>query len=126
VPLTSTVTAVPPRSPSSVRDAASSGRETPAVANGHDAHECAVEVSYGGQRLLARWSAMKPSALSIDRRMPSREKRSDAMRVRLHGTLPAAGTKATAVNFGHRVVAHIDADDAFARECGARLFDLAW
>jgi AraC family transcriptional regulator len=124
--LASTVTAVSPRSTSFVRDAARTWRESLAVA-ATDAHECAIEVSCGGQRLLARWSALKSSALSIDRRKRSRSM-SDAgpMRVRLHGTLAATGAKTSAVNFGHHVSARIDPDDAFARECVARLFDPGW
>jgi AraC-like DNA-binding protein len=128
-PLASSVTAVSPRSRSSVRDAARTWRESLAIARSHaaaDAHECVVEVMCGGQRLSARWSAMKPLVLSIDRRTSSLATDSNAMRVRLHGTLMAAGAKASAVSFGHRVIARIEADDLFARECVARLFDPAW
>lgn len=100
------------------------------AASGHaipDAHECAVEVSYRGQRLLARWSATRPSTLSLDRRMPSRSMSDlDTMRVRLHGTLALAGAKTSAVHFGHYVTARIDSADALARECIARLFDPGW
>jgi AraC family transcriptional regulator len=127
--LASTDTAVPPRTRRSVRDAARTWRESPAVANGHaarDAHECAVEVSYGNRRLLARWSAMKPSALSIVHRVPSRMTADPAQTlVRLRGTMAAVGAKG-AVHFGAGVAARIDADDAFARECVERLFDPAW
>ena len=70
---------------------------------------------------------MKPTSLSIDRRMPSRAMSdADAMRVRLHGTLALAGARTSVVHFGARVAARIDADDALSRECIARLFDPAW
>ena len=49
----------------------------------------------------------------------------DAMRVRLHGTLALAGAKTSSVCFGPHLDARIDADDALARECIARLFDPA-
>jgi len=93
--LASTVTAVPPRSRSSVRDAARAWRESLAVATSHaDAHECGVEVSYGNRRLLARWSAMKPSSLSIVHRVPSRSTDDpSAMLVRLRGTMAVPGAK---------------------------------
>jgi AraC-like DNA-binding protein len=127
--LASTVTAVSPRSRSSVRDAARTWCESLAIASSPaaaDAHECAVEVTSGEQRLTARWSSMKASVLSIDRRTRSHASDSGAMRVRLHGTLAAAGAKTSAVSFGQPVSARIDADDRFARECVARLFDPAW
>jgi AraC family transcriptional regulator len=125
--LSSTVTAASARSRVSVRDAARSWRESPVAPSAHaDAHECAVEVTYRGQRLLARWSATKPAALSIDRRLPSRSMSdADAMRVRLHGTLALAGAKTSTAHFGDEVIVRIDADDALARECIARLFDPA-
>jgi AraC family transcriptional regulator len=129
-PLASIDTAVPSRSRVSVRDAARNGRESLPIAAGHattDPHECAVGIFSGGRRLLARWSATKPSTLSIDRRGPSRAASdSDPIRVSLHGTLAATGTKTGAVHFGHHATARIDAGDAFARECVARLFDPAW
>ena len=127
--LASTVTAVSPRNRSLVRDAARTRRELLAIASGHaasDAHECAVEVSYGAQRLLARWSTLKPSSLSIDRRTLQSAAHADAMLVRLHGTLAAAGAKSGAVNFGQHLTARIDRDDALARECIARLFGPVW
>jgi len=58
--LASTVTAVPPRSRSSVRDAARAWRESLAVATSHtDAHECAVEVSCGVKVMVAAWPSKK-------------------------------------------------------------------
>jgi len=92
-----------------------------------DAHECSVEVSCDGQRVLARWSAAKPSApsLSIDCRAPPRSTAgSEEMLVRLHGTMAATGAKTGAANFGPHRTVRIDPGDAFARECVARLFDL--
>lgn len=92
-----------------------------------DAHECSVEVSCGAQRLLARWSAAKPSNVSINRRARSRSTAdSDDMRVHLHGAIAASGAKTGAVHFGPHLTARIDRDDAFARECIARLFDPRW
>ena len=86
------------------------------------AHGCSVEVACGGRRLIARWSAAKV-LLSIER-APTRPADAGAMLVRLHGTMPASGAKAGAVNFGSHRIARIDSGDAFARECIARLFDL--
>jgi AraC-like DNA-binding protein len=83
-----------------------------------DARACTVEVSCNGQRLLARWSAIKPEALSIER---SAVADAGEMLVHLRGTL-ASGAKA-GVHFGSRLTARIARDDAFALECIARLFD---
>ncbi len=83
-----------------------------------DARACTVEVSCNGERLLARWSAIKPEALSIER---SAVADAGEMLVHLRGTL-ASGAKA-GVHFGSRLTARIDRDDAFARECVTRLFD---
>jgi len=115
-PLASIVTAETPRS--TWRDPSRSAPSVAAFQATLDARACTVEVSCGGQRLFARWSAMKPEALSIDRRTVA-----DAgeMLVHLHGTL-TSGAKA-GVHFGSRLTARIDRDDAFARECVARLFD---
>jgi AraC family transcriptional regulator len=90
-----------------------------------DAHEGSIEVSYGAQRLRARWSeAAKLSGFSIDRRAISRPA-ADAgeVLVHLHGVMAPGGAKNRAVHFGPELLARIDRDDAFARECVARLFD---
>jgi AraC family transcriptional regulator len=118
--LASIVTADLPRNRTSARQAASrSWRDALRGAAGAGpaptVHEGSVEVSCGGQRLLARWSSAKPATLtlSVDRRAPAE------VRVHLRGTMEAG-----AVSFGPHLTARIDADDALARECVTRLFDL--
>jgi AraC family transcriptional regulator len=131
--LPSIVTADTQRSPASVRPAATRTWRDPvrgvlslAGDAAADAHECAIDVSCGGQRLLARWSTTKPSGLSIDRRAPSSSAADPGdLHVHLRGTLAAGGAKSAAVHFGPRLAVRIDADDALARECIARLFDPA-
>jgi AraC family transcriptional regulator len=90
-----------------------------------DAHEGSIEVSYGAQRLRARWSeAAKLAGFSIDRRAASRPAAdSDEVLVHLHGMMAAGTAKGRAVHFASPLTARIDRDDAFARECIARLFD---
>ncbi len=90
-----------------------------------DAHEGSIEVSYGAQRLRARWSeAAKLSGFSIDRRAISRPA-ADAgeVLVHLHGLMAPGGAKNRSVHFGPELLVRVDRDDAFARECVARLFD---
>ena len=136
-PLSSIVTAAVLRSPATVRDATTRARCDPiravlslATHGGHavsDAHAGSIDVSCGGQRLLARWSTTNVSGLSIDRLAPSRATSvSDEMRVLLRGTIAATGARTGAVRFGPHLAVRIDADDAFARECIARLFDPGW
>lgn len=137
-PLSSIVTVAVPRTAASLHEAtARAWRDavpgvlslaTPPAgrAAASDAHACSVDVSHGGRRLLARWSTASAPALSIDRHASRSPLASDAIRVHLRGTIAAAGAKAGAVHFGTHLAARIDADDALARECVARLFDGSW
>lgn len=111
MPLASIITA--PRSRNAHRHATS------------DAHEGSIEVTCGAERLRARWSeTAKLSGFSIDRRAASRSAADpDDVLVHLHGTLAAGSAKGRAVHFASPLIARIDRDDAFARECVARLFD---
>jgi AraC family transcriptional regulator len=110
---------VPAETRSTWRDPSRNAPSLAAFQATHDARACTVEVSCNGQRLLARWSAIRPEALSIDR---SAVADTGEVLVHLHGTL-ASGAKAGAVHVGSRLTARIDRDDALARECIARLFD---
>jgi len=119
--LASIVTAPIPRNRTSARHAAPRSwrdavRGAAGVVPAPMSHEGSIEVSAGGQRLLARWSSSRPPTLTLsaDRRAPAE------LRVHLRGTMEAG-----AVSFGPHLTLRIDADDALARECVARLFDLA-
>lgn len=111
LPLPSILTA--PRSRASVRNAT------------FDAHEGSIEVSYRGERLRARWSeAAKLTGFSIDRRALARPAPdSSEVLVHLRGIMAAGGARHPAVHVGSQLIARVDRDDAFARECVARLFD---